>query len=552
MSIKMAVHSNQPQDFVYKELSKLDKNTNATKQGSYCAHKVCFERLIDQHSTYRDLLSRIKAEYEECIEAIERGQREAVYLSGKLAATILEPETIRIVQKRADELELKVGLLKIINQRLKSPLKSSCRVSSKQTRSSNFTSTNCVSAGSFLVPDQSSHPSRSTFFPSLTLEQLTDTAFLTKKLSDLQTRVAQVKLENETRFVPKAMKGQLFNRLQEKEVIKEALLDKREELKMKIIATKVSIANEGKKRKGFAFGKLAIAMRETNQTMEKADEMSEETSEEPEEKQEKEYVYIEEGDGKSSSRIIGEDDDPTKDREAEFILEYIENFFELFEAGKVEDAVLMAAHSPKGVLRTMETLDKFKEYDATHRGSSVLVAYWEALLPTVATGCKKPAEWETIECVKCVLDKGRKDLLTHWIAQDQLTLSEEAGRLIVDGCPCPNSCKCGLIGLAEAVFENVGACKEVLTCLIRQGRFHRAMEYSKTNNNVTRTDFVDAFQKLPLTNDMLSFLGDECTENRVLPVEEAEDLLSRVLVNDTCRRIAKRIFTEKNGSSRQT
>ncbi|XP_078369968.1 clathrin heavy chain linker domain-containing protein 1-like isoform X2 [Oculina patagonica] len=542
MSIKMAVHSNQPQDFVYKELSKLDKNTNATKQGSYCAHKVCFERLIDQHSTYRDLLSRIKAEYEECIEAIERGQREAVYLSGKLAATILEPETIRIVQKRADELELKVGLLKIINQ----------RVSSKQTRSSNFTSTNCVSAGSFLVPDQSSHPSRSTFFPSLTLEQLTDTAFLTKKLSDLQTRVAQVKLENETRFVPKAMKGQLFNRLQEKEVIKEALLDKREELKMKIIATKVSIANEGKKRKGFAFGKLAIAMRETNQTMEKADEMSEETSEEPEEKQEKEYVYIEEGDGKSSSRIIGEDDDPTKDREAEFILEYIENFFELFEAGKVEDAVLMAAHSPKGVLRTMETLDKFKEYDATHRGSSVLVAYWEALLPTVATGCKKPAEWETIECVKCVLDKGRKDLLTHWIAQDQLTLSEEAGRLIVDGCPCPNSCKCGLIGLAEAVFENVGACKEVLTCLIRQGRFHRAMEYSKTNNNVTRTDFVDAFQKLPLTNDMLSFLGDECTENRVLPVEEAEDLLSRVLVNDTCRRIAKRIFTEKNGSSRQT
>ena len=38
--------------------------------------------------------------------------------------------------------------------------------------------------------------------------------------------------------------------------------------------------------------------------------------------------------------------------------------------------------------------------------SSVLVAYWEALLPTVATGCTKPLEWETIECVKCVLEKG--------------------------------------------------------------------------------------------------------------------------------------------------
>lgn len=33
-------------------------------------------------------------------------------------------------------------------------------------------------------------------------------------------------------------------------------------------------------------------------------------------------------------------------------------------------------------------------------------------------------------------------------------------------------------------------------------------------------DFVDAFQKLPLTNDMLSFLGDERTENHFLSVDE--------------------------------
>ena len=37
--------------------------------------------------------------------------------------------------------------------------------------------------------------------------------------------------------------------------------------------------------------------------------------------------------------------------------------------------------------------------------SLLFVAYWEALLPTVATGCNKPSEWETIECIKCLLDK---------------------------------------------------------------------------------------------------------------------------------------------------
>ncbi|XP_020618814.1 clathrin heavy chain linker domain-containing protein 1-like [Orbicella faveolata] len=545
MDTKMAVYSNQLQDFLNKELLNLDSSVKTTKQDHYCVHKVCFERLIDEHSTYRDLLSRIKVEYEECIEAMERGQREAVYLSGKLAAAVLEPETIRMVKKRADELELKVGLLKIINHRRKSYGLERCQeyhpnrtgpaiaiqpavyhqiqfpvnlvkrkglqINPLRSRHSFmsllffyrqfllYTSHSCYLwlPGSFLLFDQSNHPSRSNFMPSLTLEQLTDTAFLTKKLADLKSKVTQVKHENETRFVPKETKGQLFNRLQEREVVKEALLTKREELKMKIVATKLSLAvwenirKPSLKAQSSIVGKIAVALRETNRTMEKADEISEEKTEELQpDRKEKQYAYTEEeGNQRSalSSRMIAEDDDPTKDREAEFILEYIENFFELFEAGKVEDAALLAAHSPKGVLRTMENLEKFKEYDAAHSGSCVLAKYWEALLATVATGCMKPSKWETIECVKCVLEKGRKDLLTHWMAQDQLTLSEEVGRLITDACRCPESCKCGLIGLAEVVFANVGASKEVLACFLRQGRFLRAMDFSKTSNTLTRT-----------------------------------------------------------------
>ena len=34
------------------------------------------------------------------------------------------------------------------------------------------------------------------------------------------------------------------------------------------------------------------------------------------------------------------------------------------------------------------------------------MSYWEALLPTVSTGCKKPSQWETLECVRCVLARG--------------------------------------------------------------------------------------------------------------------------------------------------
>lgn len=260
----------------------------------------------------------------------------------------------------------------------------------------------------------------------------------------------------------------------------------------------------------------------------------------------------EEGGSGSSIQVEGEEDDPTKDQEAEFILEYIENFSEVYKAGKIEDAVMLAAHSPKGALRKMETLEKFKEYDATHASSSSLVSYWEALLQTVGTGSEKPSYWETLECVRCFLARGRADLLTHWVAQNQLTLSREAGRLISEACRCSNSCACGLTGLSEAVFENVGAHKEVLGSLLRQGRFHKATHYFRNNKNLTRTDFIDAFQKLPLTDAMLSFLRGDGDENRLFSINEAADLLSHALVNSSLRHAANGEYGEKDRSLRLT
>ncbi|XP_068704016.1 clathrin heavy chain linker domain-containing protein 1-like [Montipora foliosa] len=516
MSLDSAVNL---EDFLDRELLQLSTDKDTTKQDRYCIHKLCFEYVIDLHSIYKDLLSRIKAEYDECIEAIKTGQKEAVYLSGKLAATLMEPETLRNFKQRGDELELKIALLKLRKQgMLSQKLNVSCR-----------NSVNSSLAGPKLSWNQTHNSSRTIFLPCFTVEQLTDTAFLIKKLQDLQSRVTQLKLENETKFASKPLKGQLFKRLLEKEAVKETLLSKREKLKMAIMSVKFSLTvNDERRRKGSTteggfMGRVtdvAIAYRETEETMKKADEMFPET--------------VGSTGPNQPSSLIGDDDDPTKDREAEFILQCIENFFELFEAGKVDEAALIAAQSPKGVLRTMETINMMKEYDATHKDSSVTVAYWEALIPTVATGCMKPSVWETIECVKCVLEKGRSDLLTHWIAQDLLSLSEEAGKLILDACHCLDRCSCGLIGLAEAVFQNVGAYKEVLLCFFRQRRYHTAMEYYKSKNNLTRKDLLLALQKVPFANSILSLCND-LIDDGILSDQEVADFLSHVLVNHACR-----------------
>lgn len=64
-----------------------------------------FKQIIEHVSAYKPLLTEIKKEYEDTIEAIRKGQREAAFLHGKLKAMASEPSTIRNYRRRADELE---------------------------------------------------------------------------------------------------------------------------------------------------------------------------------------------------------------------------------------------------------------------------------------------------------------------------------------------------------------------------------------------------------------------------------------------------------------
>lgn len=62
-------------------------------------------QIIEHVTAYQPLLTMIKKEYEETIEAIKKAQREATFLHGKLKAMASEPSTIRNYRKRGDELE---------------------------------------------------------------------------------------------------------------------------------------------------------------------------------------------------------------------------------------------------------------------------------------------------------------------------------------------------------------------------------------------------------------------------------------------------------------
>ena len=77
---------------------------NHVKELKLKSRYICLQ-VIEHVTAYKNLLTAIKKEYEDTIESIRNGQREAVFLQGKLKAMASEPSTLRNYKKRADELE---------------------------------------------------------------------------------------------------------------------------------------------------------------------------------------------------------------------------------------------------------------------------------------------------------------------------------------------------------------------------------------------------------------------------------------------------------------
>ena len=68
-----------------------------------------------------------------------------------------------------------------------------------------------------------------------------------------------------------------------------------------------------------------------------------------------------------------DEDDPLKKKEAELLIEYVDHFNNLFDFGQFELAAMHAANSPMGILRSYETMIKFKQAECKEGEVSPLV-----------------------------------------------------------------------------------------------------------------------------------------------------------------------------------
>ncbi|GFR74762.1 clathrin heavy chain linker domain-containing protein 1-like [Elysia marginata] len=442
---------NDVNTFIESELSKINQ---LDEEQRYLVYKAVFNKVIDHVTAYKPILTLIKKEYEDTIETIKKGQREANFLQGKLKAMASEPSTLRNYKKRADELEERIFMVKKENDTLQSELVEIQAIREEREKR----------------PKTAETPKRqlkkdNRLIPGLTLEETTDMKILQKKFDALDRQLKELNISLKARFLPKSHKLQLKEGLDEKVAYRDKLLwqsqvYKTRGQKLKIALEAAQAYNQMRPPHQTVGDAVTIAFHQASGAL---------------------RAEIEKADGEQSEATHAsfEDDDPNKEKEAEMMLEYIERFNELFEDGHFEQAAVHAANSPKGILRTQATLAKFRDVKSTASGRSPLLAFCDALMSSVKAAGNKPNEALSMDCIGASLRENRLELAYHWLSQDRLTLSHGLGRMIAEHCSCPVPCRCGCQALAQAVFVRLKAHDDVLVSMLRQGKMQGALQYSK-------------------------------------------------------------------------
>ena len=139
----------------------------------------------------------------------------------------------------------------------------------------------------------------------------------------------------------------------------------------------------------------------------------------------------------------------------------------LFSQGDFKAAAELAADSPKGALRTRETIAKFQAVPAQHGQNSPLLQYFGICLQR-----GKLNAFETLELSRLVLSQNKKVLLDTWMAEDKLECSEELGDMLQNVDP----------DMALRVWIKARANNKVVATLAGKGEFEKMGKYCEMAN----------------------------------------------------------------------
>ncbi|POY74006.1 hypothetical protein BMF94_2817 [Rhodotorula taiwanensis] len=141
-----------------------------------------------------------------------------------------------------------------------------------------------------------------------------------------------------------------------------------------------------------------------------------------------------------------------------------QQFAQLFQSGDYSGAAKIAAGSPRGFLRTSQTIDMFKGVPAQPGAISPILQYFGTLLER-----GKLNKYESLELARPVLLQGRKQLLEKWLKEDKIECSEELGDIV----------RAHDMTLALSVYLRANVPNKVVACFAETGQYAKIIVYAK-------------------------------------------------------------------------
>lgn len=212
------------------QLRQVKYHPEHSRQELFMVFKYAFNQLIESKAVvYKSILSQIKAEYEEFIDTLERGQSQTIYLQRMLKALLSEKENIRHFVQRGDELEEKMAKLKKHNAQLREKLHIIRAERARRLASAESKSMHSVVKETRLL------------IPGLSLKDLTDLPTLKKTLSSLEAQVWELKEATKSKFAERNQKLILKQQLTRKENVRDHVFANHEKSKEKCETLKVAV-----------------------------------------------------------------------------------------------------------------------------------------------------------------------------------------------------------------------------------------------------------------------------------------------------------------------
>lgn len=162
---------------------------------------------------------------------------------------------------------------------------------------------------------------------------------------------------------------------------------------------------------------------------------------------------------------------------------YQQRFEQLFASGSYQEAAKVAANSPRGFLRTPQTIERFKRLPQQPGQISHILQYFGMLLDKGSLN-----QHETIELAQPVLAQNRKQLLQKWLGENKLECSEQLGDMVR-----PHD-----MTMALAIYLKANVPHKVVAGFAETGQFDKILPYCAQVSY--KPDFVQLLQHIVRVN----------------------------------------------------